>query len=182
LALPIKSIIMPHSSARHAPCRSGARWKEASAGTRRRGCTSQADRGGWDRRGSAHTILRGPSGPQCHRRLRPAALSDVLHFNNMFGSPLPPATITARSTGWCLPLALYSGQRDIQSAPNSESRKRRCDVDIRNYLRDLVFDLSITHDRYGSSSHPLQNGRLTHPQNFDAPLHIAAQRKIKSSR
>ena len=61
-------------------------------------------------------------------------------------------------------------------------------MEIRNYLRDqadsrsLVFDLSITHDRCGSSSHPLQNGRLTHPQDIDAPLHIAAQRKINSSR
>jgi hypothetical protein len=35
------------------------------------------------------------------------------------------------------------------------------------------FDLSITHDRYGSSSHPLQNGRLTHPQDIDAPLRLA---------
>jgi hypothetical protein len=32
------------------------------------------------------------------------------------------------------------------------------------------------------ASHPLQNGRLTHPQDIDAPLHIAAQRKINSYR
>ena len=37
-------------------------------------------------------------------------------------------------------------------------------MEIRNYLRDqagsrsLVFDLSITHDRFGSSSHVQQNG------------------------
>jgi hypothetical protein len=66
--------------------------------------------------------------------------------------------------------------------------QRRGDVGIRNYLRDqadsrsLVFDLIITHDRYGRSSHPLQNGRLTHPQGIDAPLHIAAQRKMNSYR
>ena len=44
--------------------------------------------------------------------------------------------------------------------------------------RRLVFDLSIAHDRFGSSSHPQQNGCLSHPQDLDAPLHIAAQRKI----
>ena len=44
--------------------------------------------------------------------------------------------------------------------------------------RSLVFDLSIAHDRFGSSSHVQQNGLLTHPQDIDAPLHIAAQRKI----
>jgi len=60
-------------------------------------------------------------------------------------------------------------------------------VEIRNYLRDqagsrsLIFDLSIT-QRLGSSSHPQQNGRLTHPQDIDAPLHIAAQRKINGYR
>jgi hypothetical protein len=66
--------------------------------------------------------------------------------------------------------------------------QRRGDVEIRIFLRDqagsrsLVFDLSITHDRYGSSSLPLQNGRLTHPQDMDAPLHIAAERKMNSFR
>ena len=45
--------------------------------------------------------------------------------------------------------------------------QRRGDVEIRNYLRDqagsrsLVFDLSVTHERFGSSSHPQQNELLT---------------------
>jgi hypothetical protein len=61
-------------------------------------------------------------------------------------------------------------------------------MEIRNYLRDqagsrsLVFDLSITHDRSRSSSHPLQNGCLAHPNDVDTPLHIVAQRKINSNR
>jgi hypothetical protein len=42
----------------------------------------------------------------------------------------------------------------------------------------LVFDLSIAHARFGSSSHVQQNGCLSHPQDLDSPLHIAAQRKI----
>ncbi len=41
-----------------------------------------------------------------------------------------------------------------------------------------VFDLSIAHDRFGSSSHVQQNGCLSHPQDLDALLHIAEQRKI----
>ena len=62
--------------------------------------------------------------------------------------------------------------------------QRRGDIEVRNYLRDqagsrsLVFDLSIAHDRFGSSSHVQQNGCLSHPQDLDAQLHIAAQRKI----
>jgi hypothetical protein len=61
-------------------------------------------------------------------------------------------------------------------------------VEIREYLRDaagsrsLVFDLSITHDRFGSSTHVLQNGALIHPQDLGAPLRLAAQRKINSYR
>jgi len=41
-------------------------------------------------------------------------------------------------------------------------------------------DLSITHDRCGSSSHVHQNGLLSHPQDLGAPLRFAAQRKINS--
>ena len=61
-------------------------------------------------------------------------------------------------------------------------------MEIREYLRDaagsrsLVFDLSITHDRFGSSTHVQQNGALSHPQDLDAPLRLAAQRKINSYR
>ena len=57
-----------------------------------------------------------------------------------------------------------------------------------DYLRDqagsrsLVFDLAIAHDRFGSSSQPQQNGCLSHPQDLDAPLRIAAQRKINGYR
>ena len=64
----------------------------------------------------------------------------------------------------------------------------RGDVEIRNYLRDqagsrsLLFDLSITHDRFGSSSHVQQNGLLSHPQDLDAPLRLVAQHKINSYR
>ena len=48
--------------------------------------------------------------------------------------------------------------------------------------RSLVFDLSITHDRFGASTHVQQNGSLTHPQDLDAPQRIAAQRKLNSHR
>jgi hypothetical protein len=66
--------------------------------------------------------------------------------------------------------------------------QRRGDLEIRNYMRDqagsrsLVFDLSITHDRYFSSSHVQQNGLLSHPQDLDAPLRLAAQRKMNGNR
>ena len=67
--------------------------------------------------------------------------------------------------------------------------KHACgDVEIRNYLldqagsRSLVFDLSITHDRFGSSSHVQQNGLLSHPQDLDAPLRLAAQLKLNNYR
>ena len=48
--------------------------------------------------------------------------------------------------------------------------------------RSLVFDLSMTHDRFGSSSHVQQKGLLSHPQDLDAPLRLAAHRKINSCR
>jgi hypothetical protein len=71
-----------------------------------------------------------------------------------------------------------------QHGVTASAGQRRGDVEIRNYLhsqagsRSLIFDLSIAHDRFGSSSHVQQNGCLSHPQDLDAPLRIAAQRKI----
>jgi hypothetical protein len=65
---------------------------------------------------------------------------------------------------------------------------QRGDVEIRSFLQDvagsrsLVFDLSMTHNRFGSSSHVQQNSLLSHPQDLDAPLCLAAQRKINSYR
>ena len=67
-----------------------------------------------------------------------------------------------------------------QHGVTASAGQRRGDVEIRNYLRDqagsqsLVFDFSIAHDRFGSSSHVQQNGCLSRPQDLDAPLRIAA--------
>ena len=73
-----------------------------------------------------------------------------------------------------------------QHGVTASAGQRRGDVEIRSYLQDaaghrsLVFDLSMTFDRFGSSSHShvQQNGLLSHPQDLDAPLCLAAQRKI----
>jgi hypothetical protein len=66
--------------------------------------------------------------------------------------------------------------------------QRRGDLELSSYLPDvagrlsLFFDLSMTHNRFGSSSHVQQNGLLLHPQDLDAPLRLVAQRKINSYR
>ena len=79
---------------------------------------------------------------------------------------------------------LVRTQHDVTASAG----QRRGDVEVRSYLRDqsgsrsLVFDLSIAHDRFGSSSHVQQNGSLSHHQDIDAPLRIAAQRKIATYR
>ena len=75
-----------------------------------------------------------------------------------------------------------------QHGVTANTGQLRGDVEIRNYMRDqagsrsLVFDLSITHDRDGSSSHVQQNGLLSHPQDLDARLRLAAQRKMNGYR
>ena len=48
--------------------------------------------------------------------------------------------------------------------------------------RNLVFDLRITHDRYGKSAQLHHNGQLTHPNDLDAPLRLAAKSKIDDYR
>ncbi len=75
-----------------------------------------------------------------------------------------------------------------QHGVTASAGQRRRDVELRSYLQDaagrrsLVFDLSMTHDRFGSSSHVQQNGLLLHPQDLDAPLRLAAQSKNNSYR
>ena len=78
-----------------------------------------------------------------------------------------------------------------QHGVTASAGQRRGDVEIRwlrcvYYLwdqagsRSLVFELSISHDRFGSSSHVQQNGSLSHPQDFDGPMRVAAQRKTNA--
>jgi hypothetical protein len=75
-----------------------------------------------------------------------------------------------------------------QHGVTASAGQRRGDVEVRHYLHDaagsrsLVFDLSITHNRIGSSCHVQQNGLLSHPQDLDAPLRLAAQRKLNNYR
>ena len=75
-----------------------------------------------------------------------------------------------------------------QHQVTASAGQRRGDVEIKSYLQDaaghrsLVFDLSITHDRIGSSGHVQQNGLLSHAQDLDVPLRLAAQRKGNSYR
>jgi hypothetical protein len=75
-----------------------------------------------------------------------------------------------------------------QHGVTASAGQRRGDVEVRSYLRDqagsrnLVFDLSITHDRFGSNSHVQQNGSLSHPQDLDGPICVAAQRKTNAYR
>jgi hypothetical protein len=64
-----------------------------------------------------------------------------------------------------VPLFLTAGHTvRTQHGVTASAGQRRGDEEVRNYLRDqagrwsLVFNLSITHDRFGSSGHPLQNG------------------------
>jgi hypothetical protein len=89
-------------------------------------------------------------------------------------------------SGWwaCWGLLRTAGHTvRTQNGVMASAGQRRGDVEIRNDMRDqagsrsLVFDLSITLDRYGSSSHVHQNGLLSQTKDLDAPLRLVAQRK-----
>ena len=74
-----------------------------------------------------------------------------------------------------------------QHGVTASAGQRHGDVEVRSYLRDqagsrsLVFDdLSIAHDRFGSSSHVQQNGSLSYPQDLDGPMRVAALRKTNA--
>jgi hypothetical protein len=114
--------------------------------------------------GGASTRLPPPPQPTL---ARPVRLQEALH------GPLRRPHVDLHAT---------------QHGVTASAGQRRGDVEIRSFLQDaagrrsLVFDLSITHDRIGSSCHVQQNGLLSHPQDLDAPLRLAAQRKINRDR
>jgi hypothetical protein len=85
----------------------------------------------------------------------------------------------------CIQGARLDGLRALPSLPKVRTQfgvtasagPRRGDVEIRDYLRDqagsrsLVIDLSVMHERFGSSSHRQQHGLLT---GSAAPRHAFA--------
>jgi hypothetical protein len=83
-----------------------------------------------------------------------------------------------------------AGWAKLQEVRATEAKlcrdRMRGDVEVRSYLRDqagsrsLVFDLIIAHDRFGSSRHVQQNGSLSHPQDLDGPMRVAAQSKTNA--
>ena len=87
------------------------------------------------------------------------------------------------------PLFGTTGHKVKTQGITPSSGSKRGDLEIINYLsdsagsRNLVIDLSITHDRHGSSSaHPHLNGTLSHPDSPDTPLNEAAKRKVNKYR
>ena len=83
------------------------------------------------------------------------------------------------------PLFQTAGHKVKTTRITPSSGSKRGDLEIVEYLRDaagsrhLIIDLSITHDRIGSSqANPQANGALSHPNALDTPLTLAATRKI----
>jgi hypothetical protein len=126
----------------------------------------------------------------------PALCGCKKHGMDLFGDHTSTCTAHFGATkahdwavGVLVPLFRTAGHTvRSQHQVTASAGQRRCDVEIKSYLQDaagprsLVFDWSITHDRIGSSAHVQQNGLILHPQDLDAPLRLAAQRKVNSYR
>ena len=91
--------------------------------------------------------------------------------------------------GQLRPLFQTAGHKVKTQGITQSSGLKRGDLEIIIYLADaagtsnLVIDVSVTHDRIGSSkSNPQLNGTLSHPNAPDALLNQAAQRKVQKYR
>jgi hypothetical protein len=127
---------------------------------------------------------------------RPPCAAAKKHGMDLFGDHTSTCTAHSGATkahDWAVgvlgPLFRTAGHVvRTQHGVTASAGQQRGDVEVRHYLHDaagsrsLVFDLSITHGRTGSSCHVQQNGLLSHPQDLDAPLRLAVQRKINSYR
>ena len=75
-----------------------------------------------------------------------------------------------------------------QHQVTASAGQRRDDVEIKSYLQDAGREPEpglrlVNHTRQDrSSGHVQQNGLLSHPPDLDAPLRLAAQRKVNSYR
>jgi hypothetical protein len=124
--------------------------------------------------------------------IRPSSANDAFD-PNLWANFVSTTLGATRAHDWMVgvlgPLFRSAGHTvRTQHGVTASAGQRRGDVELRSYLQDaagrrsLVFDLSMTHDRFGSSSHVQQNGLLSHPQDLNAPLRLAAQRKINGYR
>ena len=72
----------------------------------------------------------------------------------------------------------------IQTEVTASRGGKRGDVQLRQYLshngapRDLVFDLTLTHERWGDTDDPHKMGRLRCPTDINKPLRDAAREKV----
>ena len=113
-----------------------------------------------------------------HNQRSPALCGCKKHGMDLYGDHTSTCTADSGATkahDWAVgvlgPLFRTAGHVvRTQHGATASAGQRRGDVEVRNYLRDaagsrsLIFDLSITHDRIGSSCHVQQNGSLSHKQ------------------
>ena len=80
-------------------------------------------------------------------------------------------------------LASQGNGDGVQTAVTASRGNQRGDVQIRKFLhhngapRDLVFDLTLTHERWGDTDDPSKLSKLRHPANINKPLQEAASQK-----
>ena len=93
--------------------------------------------------------------------------------------PHRPRLVVSHST--CPPLSSFPHANSFVIGP---AVIKHTHLFVIRYCRapQQVLDLSITHDRIGSSGHVQQNGLLSHPQDHDAPLRLAVLREVSSYR
>ena len=74
----------------------------------------------------------------------------------------------------------------VQTAVTASRGRQRGDVQMREFLHhngaphDLVFDLMLTHERWGDTDDPSKMHKLRHPAHINKPLQEAAKEKTAS--
>ena len=72
----------------------------------------------------------------------------------------------------------------VQTAATASRGRQRVDVQTREFLHhngapsDLVFDLTLMHERWGDTDDPHKMHKLRHPADINKPLQEAAKEKV----
>jgi hypothetical protein len=139
----------------------------------------------------SQSLLPSPSNPTPEQHA--GAISSSLSCMAITLAHVKVTQGAAKSYEWMVaqlgPLFGTTGHKFKTQGITPSSGLKLGDIEIINYLsdsassRNLIINVSITHDRHGSSSaHPYLNGTLSHPDTPDDPLNEADKRKVNKYR